>query len=68
MLLANLSGVDVEVTISGWPTATHVSIMDAYSWEQHLATRDRPWNVRLGSSPSGYRLSPYAIARLEAPE
>jgi hypothetical protein len=68
LLIANLSGVDIEVMISGWPTATHASIMDARSWEQYLTTPDRPdgpWDIRPSFSASCYRLSPYAIARLE---
>lgn len=65
LLIANLTGDDVELDLNGWAATSRASIMDADSWAT-LSSSVVGWqSVGRTHSGSRIRLSAYATASLE---
>ena len=66
LLIANLSGDDVELDLDGWAATSRAAIMDADSWKSISSSAEGWRSVERMHSGSRLRLSAYATASLEA--
>ncbi len=66
LLIANLTGDDVEIDLEGWAATSRAFIMDADSWASISSSAEGWRSVGRTHAGSRLRLSAYATASLEA--
>jgi len=65
LLLSNLTGEAIDVTLDGWPAIAGATIMNAESWGSRAAESDGWEAMRRIPPASSLHLTPYAVATLE---